>query len=138
MNEYVEKLQYGNLNINAENITNFWLEGKSRISQMQQIDFLKRFYNNQLPISERTKNIVRDIMLVEKKKNYKLSGKTGLSNSNNQYNGWHVGFMEVEENVYFFATNLEPKSSEINLQNFIKKRKDVTISALKNINAINE
>ena len=138
MNEYVEKLQYGNLNINAKNITNFWLEGKSRISQMQQIDFLKRFYNNQLPISERTKNIVRDIMLVEETKNYKLSGKTGLSNSNDQYNGWYVGFMEVGENVYFFATNLEPKNSKINLQDFIKKRKDVTLSALKKMKVINE
>ena len=138
MNEYVEKLQYGNLNINAKNITNFWLEGKSRISQMQQIDFLKRFYNNQLSISERTKNIVRDIMLVEETKNYKLSGKTGLSNSNDQYNGWYVGFMEVGENVYFFATNLEPKNSKINLQDFIKKRKDVTLSALKKMKVINE
>lgn len=136
MKEYVDKIQYGDLKIDATNISNFWLEGESRISQMQQIDFLKRFYNNQLPISARTKKIMRDVMLAEEAMNYKLSGKTGLSNSNNQYNGWYVGYIEIGDNVYFFATNLEPKTNETNLQDFINKRKEVTLSALKEMKVI--
>ncbi|WP_396634268.1 class D beta-lactamase [Maribacter sp. R86514] len=136
MNEYVENLQYGNLKINADNITDFWLEGDSRISQMQQIDFLKRYFNDQLPISKRTKNIMQDVMLNEKTTDYKLSGKTGLSNTNNQYNGWFIGFIEVKNHVYFFATNLEPIDNNIDLNNFIKTRKEVTLAALKELQVI--
>jgi len=136
MNEYVENLQYGNLKINADNITDFWLEGDSRISQMQQIDFLKRYFNDQLPISKRTKHIMQDVMLIEKTTDYKLSGKTGLSNSNNQYNGWFVGFIEVKNHVYFFATNLEPIDNNIDLNDFIKTRKEVTLAALKKLRVI--
>lgn len=136
MNEYVENLQYGSLKINADNITDFWLEGDSRISQMQQIDFLKRYFNDQLPISKRTKHIMQDVMLIEKTTDYKLSGKTGLSNSNNQYNGWFVGFIEVKNHVYFFATNLEPIDYNIDLNDFIKTRKEVTLAALKKLRVI--
>ena len=136
MNEYVENLQNGNLKINADNITDFWLEGDSRISQMQQIDFLKRYFNDQLPISKRTKHIMQDVMLIEKTTDYKLSGKTGLSNTNNQYNGWFVGFIEVKNHVYFFATNLEPIDNNIDLNDFIKTRKEVTLAALKELQVI--
>ncbi|MEP2280889.1 class D beta-lactamase [Maribacter sp.] len=136
MTEYVEKLHYGNLKIDSTNITNFWLEGESRISQTQQIDFLKRYYDDLLPISAKTKSIMQDVMLVTKTTNYNLSGKTGLSNNNNQYNGWFVGFIEAKDQVYFFATNLEPKTSKVNLKDFIDTRKKITLAALKELNFI--
>ncbi|MEO9660927.1 MAG: class D beta-lactamase [Maribacter dokdonensis] len=136
MNQYVNKLQYGNLKIDESNITDFWLEAESRINQMQQIDFLKRFYTNKLPISKRTTKIVKTILLIDENIAFTLSGKTGLSIANNQYNGWFVGYIEVGNDVYFFATNLEPKSDTINIQEFNAIRKEATISALKTINAI--
>ncbi|MEP5433697.1 MAG: penicillin-binding transpeptidase domain-containing protein, partial [Flavobacteriaceae bacterium] len=136
MNQYVNKLQYGNLKIDDSNITDFWLEGESRINQMQQIDFLKRFYTNKLPISKRTTKIVKTILLIDENIAFTLSGKTGLSIAYNQYNGWFVGYIEVGNDVYFFATNLEPKSDTINIQEFNAIRKEATISALKTIHTI--
>ncbi|MFT6938341.1 MAG: beta-lactamase class D, partial [Saprospiraceae bacterium] len=53
MNEYLKKLDYGNMEIADSMIDIFWLEGEFKISQKQQIDFLKRFYNKELPISDR-------------------------------------------------------------------------------------
>lgn len=135
MNDYVEKLKYGNLKINSTNIDKFWLEGESRISQMQQIYFLKRFYNFELPISERTKKIMSTIMLIEQTEQYKLSGKSGLSRSNEKYNGWFVGYIELKNDTYFFATNLEPKK-EFDLDSFIKKRQDLTLTALKKMKVL--
>ena len=135
MNDYVQKLNYGNLRIDSINIDNFWLEGESRISQMQQIDFLKRFYNFELPISKRTENIMRNIMLIEETDQYKLSGKSGLSNDNGKYNGWFVGYIELKNNTYLFATNLEPKK-EFNFNSFIKKRLDLTLIAFREINVL--
>lgn len=135
MNDYVQKLNYGNLKIDSTNIENFWLEGESRISQTQQIDFLKRFYNFELPISERTDKIMRNIMLIEETDQYKLRGKSGLSNENKKYNGWFVGYIELKNNTYFFATNLEPKK-DFAFDSFIKKRLDLTLHALRAMNVL--
>ncbi|WP_430425522.1 class D beta-lactamase [Maribacter litoralis] len=135
MNEYVKKIEYGDLKIDSTNISNFWLEGESSINQIQQIDFLKRFYSGQLPISVRTQKIVKQIMVIDTE-NYTLSGKSGLSISNEQYNGWFVGYIEVRDNVYFFATNLEPTNNNIDLSDFIQTRKEVTLAALKALQVI--
>nr|WP_244893338.1 class D beta-lactamase [Maribacter hydrothermalis] len=135
MNDYIKILKYGTLDIDSVNIDNFWLEGKSRITQFQQIDFLKRFYKNELPISRRTSEIVKSILLIKNTDHYRLSGKTGLSNVNEDYNGWFVGYLEQDNNTYFFATNLEPKG-KINLDSFIKKRLDVTTLAFEILNII--
>ncbi|WP_116769260.1 class D beta-lactamase [Maribacter litoralis] len=135
MNEYVKKIEYGDLKIDSNNISNFWLEGESRINQMQQIDFLKRFYSGQLPISVRTQKIVKQIMVIDTE-NYTLSGKTGLSISNEQYNGWFVGYIEVGNDVYFFATNLERTNNNLDLSDFIQTRKEVTLAALKELQII--
>lgn len=136
MNEQVEKLNYGNLKIDSTTIDDFWLLGESRISQMEQIDFLKRFYNNQLGISKRTENIVKNIMLIEETNQYKLSGKSGLSNENKKYNGWFVGYIELKNKMYFFATNLEPKK-EFDFDTFIQKRLSLTLSAFKTMRVLN-
>ncbi|WP_282117936.1 class D beta-lactamase [Maribacter aquivivus] len=136
MNTYVEKLHYGDLHIDSLNIRNFWLEGTSRINQMQQIAFLKRFYGNKLPISKRTKDIVQKIMIIDTEKNYTLSGKTGLSIRREKFNGWFVGYVEVADNTYFFATNLEPLSSDINMNELSKKRKSITLLALRKMDII--
>ncbi len=137
MNKYLARIDYGDMKVDSINIDVFWLEGSSRISQFQQIDFLKRFYGSKLPISERTKKIMKRMMKIEEIDQYKLSGKTGLSITNEIYNGWFVGYIELESKVYFFATNIEPKN-QFNLDAFIKKRKQVTFEALKQLNILKQ
>ncbi|HDZ14435.1 hypothetical protein LCGC14_0935160 [marine sediment metagenome] len=129
MNQYLEQLHYGDMDVDSKTIDTFWLMGDSRISQMQQIDFLKRFYSTELPISERTHEIIKKLLIIEKTNQYRLSGKTGLSNVNEDYNGWFVGYMEMAHNTYFFATNIVPKK-DFDFDTFIKKRVDLTIAAL--------
>jgi len=129
MNEYLEKLKYKEMNVNSETLNLFWLEGDSKINQFQQIDFLKRFFNSELLISKRTKDIMKRMMLVEETAKNKLSGKSGLSIRNGDYNGWFVGYLESQNNVYFFATNIEPKENH-NKKSFPKLRKKITIEAL--------
>jgi len=92
-------------------IDNFWLQGKSKISQMQQIDFLERLYFSKLPIAKRTENIMKDIMIIEKTESYTLSGKTGWGMRNEIDNGWLVGYLETNNTVCFFATNVEMKNA---------------------------
>jgi beta-lactamase class D len=135
MNEYLDKLDYGNMTVDSSNIDVFWLEGESRITQFQQINFLKRFFESKLPISERTEKIMKKLMVIEENVNYKLSGKTGWSVRNGNNNGWFVGYIETESNLYFFATNIAPKE-QFNMQMFPMIRKEITLKALKQLNII--
>ena len=79
MKEYLEKFEYKNMIFDSLTIDNFWLEGNSKISQKQQIDFLRKFYFSKFPISDRTIKIVKNIMEIERTENNILSGKTPLS-----------------------------------------------------------
>lgn len=135
MNEYLDKLDYGNMKVDSTNIDLFWLEGESQISQFQQIDFLKRFYQSELPISQGTEMIMKRMMVIEENDEYKLSGKTGWSIRNGNNNGWFVGYIESQNKVYFFATNVEPEE-QFNMNMFSMIRKNVTYNALEEMKII--
>ncbi len=135
MNKYLAKLDYGNMQVDSVNIDIFWLEGDSRISQFEQIDFLKRFHESELPIAERTKTITKRLMLIKRHANYTLSGKTGWAIRDGNNNGWFVGYLEKENEVYYFATNIEP-TTQFDMQYFPIIRKKVTLEALKRLKVI--
>ncbi|MBC8154887.1 MAG: class D beta-lactamase [Bacteroidetes bacterium] len=117
MQGLVKKMDYGRMDIGAENLDRFWLEGNSRISQRQEIDFLRRVVAGRVPFSARNRAILKKIMLMDSTSTYKLYGKTGLAtlipglNLKNELPatdiGWFVGYIETGRTVYFFATNIE-------------------------------
>ncbi len=65
MQRYVEAFDYGNHDIGGATIDAFWLEGDLRITALQQIEFLEKLYKEELPVSKRSMEIVKDIMLLE-------------------------------------------------------------------------
>ena len=134
MKSYLKKLNYNGMVFDTLTIDNFWLEGKSKFSQMQQIDFLERLYFSKLPISERTENIMKDIMQIEKTENYVLSGKSGWGMRNEINNGWLVGYLETNNSVYFFATNVEKQ--ETNMDEFPIIRLNSTKEAFRKLKII--
>ncbi len=129
MKQYLGRFNYGNMQFTAKTVDKFWLEGKSGISQYQQIDFLERFYHDGLGVSERTTNLAKKIMVIDTRNSYVLSGKTGWSAENGNDNGWFVGYVEVGTDVYFFATNVRPKPG-FNMERFADIRVDITKAAL--------
>ena len=106
MQEYVDAAHYGNQDISGK-IDTFWLEGGLRISAEEQVEFLKRLYKGELPFSQRSMNIVKEILVLEKTETYQLSGKTGSGQRITPHESWFVGYLETKGNVYFFATNIE-------------------------------
>ena len=104
MQQWLTQIGYGNQAIGSEaDVDKFWLGGELQITPQEQIQFLQRFYSNDLPFSQRTIAIVKDIMIVEQTPDYTIRAKTGLASRV----GWYVGYLERNENVYFFATNIE-------------------------------
>lgn len=130
MNEYLGKLDYKNMVVDSSALDLFWLEGDSRITAMEQIDFLSRFYHSKLPISKRTEKIVKDMIFYNEKPTYNLSGKTGWSIRNGNNLGWFVGYIEKADELYFIATNVDPKES-FDMKKFAKIRLQVLMEATK-------
>lgn len=111
MQKYVDAVGYGNRDISG-GIDLFWLDGKLRITAKQQIDFIVRLYQNKLPFSQRSMDIVKDIFVLEKTDTYTLRGKTGWAGfglKENTQIGWFVGYVEREGRPYFFAMNIDIK-----------------------------
>ena len=106
MQKNIDAINYGNQDISGS-IDTFWLEGGLRISADEQVEMLRRFYNEDLPFSARSINIVKEILVLKKTDAYKLSGKTGSVQRVMPHTGWFVGYLETNDNVYFFATNYE-------------------------------
>lgn len=124
----LDKIGYPKMVIDSTNIDLFWLEGNSRITSFEQINFLKQFYDKELPISNNTFNSMKKMLLKEENENYNLSGKSGWSYTNGVDNCWFIGYIEKGDEVYFFATNLEP-SSDVDLNTYPQTRYDITINA---------
>jgi bla regulator protein BlaR1 len=126
MQEYIDKIGYGNKDISG-GIDKFWLQSSIKISPMEQIELLRKFYNYELPFTKRNIDIVKNIMILSNENGTVFRGKTGSGMKDSKYiNGWFVGYVEKEGNVYFFVTNIEAAQDADG-----KKAKEITIELLK-------
>jgi beta-lactamase class D len=127
--QYLNAFNYGNKNPGGPP-TRFWLVGDLRISAFQQLDFLRKFYHHELDVAKESIDIVKDIIILEKTADYRLSGKTGGTEiSGNEFIMWLVGYIEMDKDVFFYALNF---SSD----DFLKTRHarlEITRSILKRI-----
>lgn len=121
MKKYVSDFGYGNTDISG-GIDQFWLRGNLRISPDEQIQFLRKVYENKLPVADRSNEILKKIMLAESNANYKLFAKTGAGRNGAKRLGWYVGFIERNGNVYYFANNVEAENGN---ENFMPARIEV-------------
>lgn len=122
MKYWLDKANYGNADTSG-GIDKFWLTGGLRISPKQQIDFLKRLHDNQLPFSQRSVDIVKKIMIAKDTLNYVVRAKSGWGGQDNKDIGWYVGYLETKGNVYYFANCIQ--SADLNNNNFANARTDI-------------
>ncbi|MFC5409999.1 class D beta-lactamase [Larkinella bovis] len=135
MQEWVAKTGYGTMDINADNLDMFWLEGKSAISQEEQVDVLCRIHEGNVPFSKRNLAVLKKIMLLDEKPGIRLYGKTGWAGGNANPNiGWFVGYVEKGDKVYYFATNIESPQPVPNT--FAPARREITEAILKELGAL--
>ena len=106
MQYYLDKTGYGNNDISG-GIDHFWLGSSLKISPDEEVEFLVRLYENKVPFSQRTIDIVKDIIPKDEKETYVLHWKTGAAELNDTDKvGWFVGYVESNNDVYFFALNI--------------------------------
>ncbi len=108
-NDWLERLDYGNRQTGGD-VETFWLKGPLKISPRQQVYFLADLARGELNVTEKTQNIVRDILLHEQSGGARVYAKTGWSIVSKVHNGWWVGWVERGEDVYTFALNIDISS----------------------------
>lgn len=130
MKYYIQKLNYGNMDISG-GLDKFWLMSSIEISANEQLEFIFKLYKNELPFSKRTIDIVKDIMTLEKNDNFILRGKTGSGSKENYSQGWFVGYVEHKNNAFIFTTNIIAPDGANGV-----KAKEITYNILKSLKLI--
>ena len=125
MREWVDRIGYGNRDIGG-GIDQFWLTGALRTTAREQVDFVRRLYADELSFSERSRRIVKDILILEKTDAYVLRGKTGLSGRPGI--GWFVGWLERGPRAFVFALNVDMKADTD-----IGVRKEIAVAVLRDL-----
>jgi len=126
--EYLRSFRYGN-QLTGSEVTRFWLDGELRVSVKDQISFLRKLYEGDLPIQEQHIKTLKDIMLSESSNKIKIWSKTGWSGKD----GWYVGYLVVNEQTWFFANHIE-----INQRSDLAVRKKLTIDVFKVLELVQE
>jgi len=132
MKHWLDEANYGNADTSG-GIDKFWLSGGLRITPEQQIIFLRRLYNNDLPFSQRSMDIVKKIMIVKDTLAYVVRAKSGWGNQDNLNIGWYVGYVETDKNVFYFANCIQTID---NNNDFARARIDIVYQILKELEII--
>lgn len=132
MQYWLQKAAYGNADISG-GIDGFWLWGGLRISPLQQIGFLKKLNDNDLPFSSRSMDIVKRIMIVQEHSGSTVRSKTGSGKQNEQYVGWYVGYITTADNVYYFSNCVQSKDK---VPNFGPARTEIAYNILNELGVL--
>jgi beta-lactamase class D OXA-2 len=124
--EYLERAQYGNEDPTGK--SPFWVEGNLQISAHEQIGFLRKLYQNELPFRVADQRLVKDLILIEAGRDWILRGKTGWSGTI----GWWVGWVEHATGPVFFALNIDTPGRMEDLP----KREGITRAILESLGAL--
>ncbi|PMC33911.1 hypothetical protein CJ195_26195 [Bacillus sp. UMB0899] len=107
LQSYFEQMNYGNQEFSS-NIDSYWMDGSLKISPVEQIDMLKKFYKNEFSFDQSNIQIVKNSILLEESNKNRLSGKTGTAELNGEnVDGWFIGYVETADNTFFFAVHIE-------------------------------
>ena len=108
---YLDTMNYGNRDTGGPPDM-AWLTGGLRITAKEQIDLLVKLYKNELPFTRKSMDTVREIMTQEKTDTYHYRFKTGWGGMPGPEVGWLIGWVEREEEIYFFAMNIRIRKNE--------------------------
>jgi len=112
MKKYLAQFQYGNQNVGG-GIDQFWLSGDLRISPLQQLEFLKSLWSEELKLSKKTTRTMKKVFVVEKKGESTLYAKTGWGFTDGNDIGWYMGVVENEKSTYLFVHALVSEDSRL-------------------------
>ncbi len=105
--KYIQEIAYGNQLVEGD-ISSYWIQSSLKISPVEQVEMLNKFYYNQFGFSPENIKAVKDSICLYSTNDGTLSGKTGTEEVNgHNTSGWFIGYIEKGSRTYFFATNIQ-------------------------------
>lgn len=101
--KWLHDFRYGNEDIGG-GIDQFWLTGDLRMTPRQQVDFVRRSLDGELPVSQSHIELVWRVLEIERSDEGTWRGKTGLGGQEGRVIGWLVGYAERNGRRYEYAT----------------------------------
>ena len=127
--EYLHKIAYGNEDLSGD-FSSYWMESSLKISPIEQVELLTKLQNHNLGFTPENVKAVKDAIHISSSSFGDFYGKTGTGRVNGQdINGWFIGFIESQNNTYFFATNIQSEQRATG-----SKASDITLSILSDLN----
>lgn len=106
VDRYIQQIGYGNENTGG-NPSSYWMESSLKISPLEQVELLRKLYDNSFGFDPGNINEVKDSILLSSSESGNLYGKTGTGCIDGKdVNGWFVGYVESPDNTHFFAVNI--------------------------------
>ncbi len=105
---FIRQFEYGNMDTSG-GTTNFWLQSSLLISANEQVSFLRRLWEDALPVSRDAQRVTREIMELSRREGRILYGKTGTGGDREAdvaRLGWFVGCVERGDCRCFLATRI--------------------------------
>lgn len=108
---FLQTINYGNQNTGT-NLNLYWTDFSLKISPIEQVELLQNFYQNNFHFDRKNIQAVKNALLLSTTSSSSLYGKTGTGRVNGKdVNGWFVGYIESDNNTYYFATNIQAPSN---------------------------
>lgn len=104
---FIRQIGYGNQTV-GENLASYWSDSSLLISPIEQVELLRKFYENQFGFAPENVAAVKDSICLYTDRNGTLYGKTGTGEKDGQnVLGWFIGYLEIDKKVYYFAANIQ-------------------------------
>ncbi len=112
LKHWLDTMGYGNADTSG-GFDRCWVRGNLRITPREQVGLLERLHRNELPFSQRSMDIVKEITMQEDTLGYELHGKTGWAMDDNGSIGWFVGWVEKADSTgpFFFANRIQTRDT---------------------------
>lgn len=108
---FIREISYGNQKVSGD-LSAYWAGSSLMISPIEQVELLQKFHQNQFGFAPENVDAVKESIRLSAAKEGELYGKTGTGEVNGQNAlGWFIGYLETEDNTYFFAANIQNDSS---------------------------
>lgn len=132
MSRALTEFSYGNMDVGTTaELTTYWLNDTLQISADEQVAFLSKIAQEQLPLSASTYAAAKAIMVSAADGNWVMRSKTGWRyNEGDTDIGWFVGWLECTKETYVFALNMDMPDSR-----FLSMRTSIMYSVLEGIDA---
>ncbi len=119
LQNYIEKIEYGNMDLSG-GLTHSWISSSLKISAIEQIKFIQKIIDQNLPFNNTSFTNTKKIMFIQEMSGgWKLYGKTGnckqLDQNGNKIDlqqGWFIGYIEKNNRHIVFASHITDSTKQ--------------------------